>query len=120
MQSKAFDFKFYNFIEETEANQNSLEDVIIKTINAYQNQDEKTLNELILKDFGLAFLYRRGGGSSISHPTINGKEYVTVQESLIESIDFATLRVLSEEMLADKNAIYYQTEVITFDKLEGF
>ena len=61
-----------------------------------------------------------GWGNNVSHPTINGKEYVTVKESLIEGVDFATLRVLSEEMLADKNAIYYRTEVIPFYKLEGF
>ena len=61
-----------------------------------------------------------GWGSDLSYPTINGKEYVTVHECLIEGVDFATLRVLSAEMLADKNAIYYRTEVIPFDKLEGF
>jgi len=38
----------------------SLEEVIIKTIKAYQNKDEKTLNKLILNDFGIAFVYRRG------------------------------------------------------------
>lgn len=46
--------------QETTVNQNSLEDAIIKTIKAYQNQDEKTLNELISKDFGIAFVYRPG------------------------------------------------------------
>ncbi|MDR1841466.1 MAG: hypothetical protein LBQ86_06035 [Holophagales bacterium] len=38
----------------------TLEDMIIKTIKAYQNQDEETLNDLLLKDFGIAFLYRPG------------------------------------------------------------
>ena len=46
--------------QEMEVNQNSLEDVIIKTIKAYQTQNEKTLNKLILKNFGIAFVYRRG------------------------------------------------------------
>ena len=46
--------------QETVVNQNSLEDVIIKTVKAYQNQDEKILNKLILKDFGIAFVYRPG------------------------------------------------------------
>ena len=44
----------------TSKNDNSLEDVILETIKAYQNQDEKTLNSFILKDFGIAFVYRRG------------------------------------------------------------
>jgi len=46
--------------KEMAVNQDSLEDVIIKTIKAYQSQNEKTLNKLILKKFGLAFVYRRG------------------------------------------------------------
>jgi hypothetical protein len=46
--------------QEIAVNQNSLEDVIIKTIRAYQTQNEKTLNKLILKNFGIAFVYRRG------------------------------------------------------------
>ena len=37
-----------------------LEEIIIKTIKAYQNRDEETLNKLILKDFGIAFFYRPG------------------------------------------------------------
>ena len=37
-----------------------LEDMIIKTIKAFQNKDEETLNKLILKDFGIAFVYRPG------------------------------------------------------------
>jgi len=41
-------------------NQNSLEEVILQTIRAYQNQDEKSLNKLILEKFGIAFVYRRG------------------------------------------------------------
>ena len=39
---------------------NPLEDMIIKTIKAYQNKDEKTLNQLVLKDFGIAFVHRPG------------------------------------------------------------
>ena len=38
----------------------SLEDVIVNTIKAYQNHDEKTLNELILRDFGITFIHRPG------------------------------------------------------------
>jgi hypothetical protein len=41
-------------------NKNLLEETIIKTIKAYQNKDEKTLNDLILKDFGIAFVHRSG------------------------------------------------------------
>jgi hypothetical protein len=46
--------------------ENSLEDAIIKTIKAYQNQDEVTLNKLIHKDFGISFLYRRGALDNVS------------------------------------------------------
>ena len=46
--------------QKTEVNQNSLEDVIIKTIKAYQNQDEESLNNFILKDFGIAFVHKPG------------------------------------------------------------
>jgi hypothetical protein len=63
-----------------------------------------------------------GGGKqgSVSYLKQNGKEYVSVKELMIEGVDFATLRVLGEDMLADKNALYYGTEVIPFDKLNGF
>ena len=35
-------------------------------------------------------------------------------------VDFATLRVLGKDMLADKNALYYCESVIPYDKLDGF
>ena len=38
----------------------TLEETILITIKAYQKQDEETLNNLILKDFGIAFVYRPG------------------------------------------------------------
>ncbi len=44
----------------------SLERAILKTIKAYQNKDEVTLNGLIRTDFGLAFLYRRGVCDNLS------------------------------------------------------
>jgi len=37
-----------------------LEATIIKTIKAYQNKDEETLNNLILKDFGIAIMHKPG------------------------------------------------------------
>jgi len=37
-----------------------LEEMIIKTVKAYQNKDEKILNELIIRDFGIAYIYRPG------------------------------------------------------------
>ena len=46
--------------QETEVNDNSLEETILTIIKAYQKQDEETLNSLILKDFGIAFVYRPG------------------------------------------------------------
>lgn len=39
---------------------NSLEKTIFKVLKAYQSKDEKTLNTLIQKDFGIAILYKRG------------------------------------------------------------
>ena len=39
--------------------------MIIKTIKAYQNQDEETLNSLVLKDFGIAFVHRPGAMDDI-------------------------------------------------------
>ncbi|MCL2131667.1 MAG: hypothetical protein FWH36_04325 [Lentimicrobiaceae bacterium] len=50
---------------QAQATDSSLENAIIKTIKAYQNQDEKTLNKLIHKEFGIAFLYRRGAYDNI-------------------------------------------------------
>jgi len=35
-----------------------LENAIIRTVKAYQKDDEKTLNNLILKDFGIAILHQ--------------------------------------------------------------
>jgi len=43
-----------------------LETVILKTIKAYQNQDEKTLNQLIHKDFGIVFISSMGMSVDIS------------------------------------------------------
>lgn len=37
---------------------NSLEKTIFKVLKAYQSKDEKTLNTLIQKDFGIAILYK--------------------------------------------------------------
>jgi len=54
------------FFSETAVNQNSLEDMIIKTIKAYFNKDEKTLNSFIHKDFGISFLYSRGAADNVS------------------------------------------------------
>ena len=51
---------------EIAVNQNLLEEVIIETIKAYQNQDETALNKLVMKDFGIAFLYRRGAIDNLS------------------------------------------------------
>ena len=58
-----------------------------------------------------------GGYSSV---TKNGKEYVTVKELMIESVDFVTLRVLGTDMFVDKNALYYRKNVIPLDQLDGF
>ena len=44
--------------QETAVKQNPMEDMIIKTIKAYQNKDERTLNQYILKDFGVIILYQ--------------------------------------------------------------
>lgn len=46
--------------QEVTAKENTLEKAIITTIKAHQNKDEKTLNELVLKDFGIAFLHIPG------------------------------------------------------------
>jgi hypothetical protein len=62
----------------------------------------------------------RGVYNSVSHPTINGKKYISVKELVIEGVDFASLRILGKNMMVDKNAIYNGTEVIPFDKLNGF
>ena len=48
------------------------------------------------------------------------REYAVAKRWMIEGVDFATLRVLGKNIMADKNALYYGTEVIPFDKLEGF
>lgn len=46
--------------EQAQGKNKLLKETIIKTIKAWQNKDEKTLNSLILKDFGIAFLYKPG------------------------------------------------------------
>lgn len=50
----------------------------------------------------------------------NGKEYVMVKHLIIEGVDLDSLRVLGKNLLADKNALYYCTNIIPFDKLNGF
>jgi hypothetical protein len=61
-----------------------------------------------------------GDGSGTSYVKKDGIEYVTVKECLLEGVDIASLRVLGEDIMADKNALYYGTEVIPFNKLKGF
>ena len=43
-----------------------LEEMIVKTVKAYQIQDEKTINQLIYKDFGIAIIHRPGVSDIIS------------------------------------------------------
>jgi len=50
----------------------------------------------------------------------NGEEYVMVKHLIIEGVDLPSLRVLGKNLLADKNALYYCTNIIPFDKLNGF
>ena len=50
----------------------------------------------------------------------NGKEYVVVKHLIIEGVDLPSLCVLGKNFLADKNALYYCTNIIPFDKLNGF
>lgn len=61
-----------------------------------------------------------GGKTGYTTERKRGVEYVKAEEWIINGIDFTTLRVLGKNMLADKNALYYGTEVIPFDKLNGF
>jgi hypothetical protein len=63
------------------------------------------------------------GGGKTGYETTKKflKEYVVAKRWIIEGgVDFATLRVLGKDMLADKNALYYRENVIPFDKLDGF
>lgn len=62
-----------------------------------------------------------GGGKTGSTITErDGKEYVVAAQWMVEGIDFASLRVLGKDMLADKNALYYGADVIPFAELGGF
>ena len=42
------------------AGNESLEEIIVKVVKAYQNKEEGILNDLIAKDFGIALLHRLG------------------------------------------------------------
>ncbi len=44
-----------------------MQTVIINIIKAYQNKDEKALNKLIPKKFGITFLYRMGAQDHIAN-----------------------------------------------------
>jgi len=59
----------------------------------------------------------RGGYCSTER---DGIEYVVVKGLLINGIDLDSIRVLGEDILADKNALYHGTSVVPFDKLGGF
>jgi hypothetical protein len=62
-----------------------------------------------------------GGKTGYSSTEKNGIEYVMAERWLIEGdVDFASLRVLGKDMLADKNALYCGTEIIPFAALNGF
>ena len=50
----------------------------------------------------------------------NGKEYTVVKHLIIKGVDLDSLRVLGKNLLVDKNALYYCTNIIPFDKLNGF
>lgn len=49
----------------------------------------------------------------------NGKEYASIKEQIVEGVDLASLRVLGKEILADKNALYYQASVTPLSELKG-
>jgi hypothetical protein len=61
-----------------------------------------------------------GGKTGYSGKQENGQEYVISERWAVEGIDFDSLCVLGKDMLMDKNAIYYGTEVIPLAKLNGF
>jgi hypothetical protein len=61
-----------------------------------------------------------GGKTGYSSTEKNGKEYVLAKRWMIDGVDLTTLRVLGRNILADKNNLYYETNVIPFDKLNGF
>ena len=62
-----------------------------------------------------------GGKTGASLTEKDGEEYILANRWIIEGgVDFDSLRVLGKDMLADKNALYCDNQVIPFDKLEGF
>jgi len=83
---------------------------IVKSKDGYETYFASDGKQLIFCGF-------TGGYSTTSK---NGKEYVTVKDLIINNVDFPTLRVLGKDLLMDKNAIYYRTDVVPFDELEGF
>lgn len=61
-----------------------LEEMIVKTIRAYQSKDEAELNKLIFKDFGITFLYRRG-----AHDNISVSDKISFDNPVPEYLPFA-------------------------------
>ena len=93
----------------------------------FESFDVPNLRTIVSKDGfvtdyitdGRKVLYggRTGGYSLIRK---GRKEYVLAEEFTINGVDPDSLRVLGEDMIADKNALYYRTNIIPFDKLNGF
>ena len=61
-----------------------------------------------------------GQKGGFSYTEKNEKKYVIAKKWMIEGVDLPSLRVLGKNILADKNALYFGTNVIPFDKLNGF
>ena len=61
-----------------------------------------------------------GAAGGYCYTRKNGEEYVMVKHLIIEGVDLPSLRVLGKNLLADKNALYYCTNIIPFNKLNGF
>ncbi len=93
----------------------------------YEKYDVQNLKTIVSTD-GFATDYITDGKKVIfggekggySFQTIEGEDYVVTEDWMVDGVDFSSLKVLGENILMDKNALYYETNVIPFDKLEGF
>lgn len=68
---------------------------------------------------GKQVIYGGATGGNL-HKTIAGEEYIITQELMLEGIDLPSVRVLGKNILMDKKALYYGTDIIPFAELGDF
>lgn len=92
-----------------------LNTAIYKTITALNNQDEKTLNAMILKDFGIAILFRRGVSNNLVI-----EEKISIKNPIPEYLPYSFLgEINTKQKVKYESVPSYDCDTEKFTKKDG-